>query len=285
MAATAAAAATAASVPDVPPAAALPAPPAPPHPGPEKCNYKNRLQEWTQRNYQKLPVYLTQSKGDPHQLVFRSTVEVGGKTFPSDRNHSRLKDAEQDAAKVACENLVTIDDPTDVLGLIEQGVVFCKSILNEFAVKTKATQPTYSVDRPKGLPPMTLFVSSVLFSGNTYTGEAATNKKDAEQKAARAAIKSILATNNTCMKEIIRSKKELIIAIASSGFNKETNAVTTVTPIIFVRAVGAACPTADQGANIITEADPSGQAVSGSKKRKKHRTTGQNVNHRSVRLA
>jgi hypothetical protein len=86
----------------------------------EKCNYKNRLQEWTQRNNQKLPVYLTQSKGDPHQLVFRSTVEVGGKTFPSDHNHSRLKDAEQDAAKVACKNLVTIDDPTDVLGLIEQ---------------------------------------------------------------------------------------------------------------------------------------------------------------------
>jgi hypothetical protein len=94
---------------------------------------------------------------------------------------------------------------------------------------------------------------------------------------------AVAATNNTCMKEIIRSKKELIIAIASSGFNKETNAVTTVTPIIFVPAVGAACPTADQGANIITEADPSGQAVSGSKKRKKHRTTGQNVNHRSVR--
>ncbi|KAM0906392.1 hypothetical protein ACQ4PT_016811 [Festuca glaucescens] len=191
-------AAAAAAVPDAPPAAALRAPSAPPHPGPEKCNYKNRLQEWTQRNNQKLPVYLTESKGDPHQLEFRSTVQVGGKTFPSDHSHSRLKDAEQDAAKVACETLVTIDDdPTDVLGLIEQGVVFCKSILNEFAVKTKATQPTYSVDRPKGLPPMTLFVSSVLFAGKTYTGEAATNKKDAEQKAACAAVKSILG--NLCV--------------------------------------------------------------------------------------
>jgi dsRNA-specific ribonuclease len=71
-------------------------------------------------------------------------------------------------------------------------VVFCKSILNEFAVKSKATQPTYSINRPEGLPRITLFVSSVLFAGNTYTGEAATNKKDAEQKAARAAVKSIL---------------------------------------------------------------------------------------------
>ena len=37
-----------------------------------------------------------------------------------------------------------------------------------------------------------MFVASVVFNGNTYTGEAASNKKDAEQNAARAAIKSIL---------------------------------------------------------------------------------------------
>jgi dsRNA-specific ribonuclease len=70
-------------------------------------------------------------------------------------------------------------------------VVFCKSILNEFALKSKAIQPTYSSNQ-EGLAHITLFVSSVLFAGNTYTGEAATNKKDAEQKAACAAIKSIL---------------------------------------------------------------------------------------------
>lgn len=70
--------------------------------------------------------------------------------------------------------------------------MFCKSILHEFAVKTKADQPTYSADHPEGVSPMTLFVSSVLFAGNTYTGEAAISKKDAEQKAARVAVKSIL---------------------------------------------------------------------------------------------
>ena len=76
--------------------------------------------------------------------------------------------------------------------------MFCKSILHEFAVKTKATPPTYSVDRPEGpLAPMNLFVSSVLFAGNTYPGEAATNKKEAGQKAARLAVKSILG--NLCV--------------------------------------------------------------------------------------
>ena len=50
---------------------------------------------------------------------------MGGKPFPSDQCHSRLKDAEQDAAKVAYEILVTIDDdPTDLLGLIDQVFFF-----------------------------------------------------------------------------------------------------------------------------------------------------------------
>ncbi|XP_044402727.1 double-stranded RNA-binding protein 4 isoform X1 [Triticum aestivum] len=247
-------AAAAAPVPGAIPAAAPAAPSAQPHPVPDKCtNYKNHLQEWTQRNDQKLPAYNTESKRDHHRLEFRSTVEVGGERFQSARNHSRRKDAEQDAARVAYEILVTKtvndDDHTDALGLIDQGVVFCKSILHEFAVKTKVDQPTYSADHPEGVSPMTLFVSSVLFAGNTYTGEAATCKKDAEQKAARVAVKSILATKNTCMHQIVRSKKELIIAITSSGFNKERGVVSqencnaptnAITPIKFVPAGEAA---------------------------------------------
>uniref|UniRef100_A0ACD6A048 Uncharacterized protein n=1 Tax=Avena sativa TaxID=4498 RepID=A0ACD6A048_AVESA len=281
------AATAAAALPDAPPAAALPAPSAPQHPFPDKCpSCKNRLQEWTQQNNQKFPVYDTELKGELHQPEFRSTVKVAGERFPSDHSHSRLKDAEQDAARVAYENLVTKrtnDDQKDLLGLIDQDVMFCKSILNEFAVKTKATQPTYSVDRPEGLAPMALFVSSVSFAGNIYTGGAARNKKDAEQKAARAAVISILATNNTFMRQIIRSKKQQIIAITSAGLNKgrgvsqencnaPTNAITAVAPITFVRAGGAACATAD----------PSAQAVSDCKKRKKHRTAELDVTHRNM---
>lgn len=93
----------------------------------------------------------------------------------------------------------------------------------------------------------------------------------------------VAATKNTCMHQIVRSKKQLIIAITSSRFNKErgvvsqencnapTNAITTVAPINFVRAGEAAGLTADQGENIFSEADPCAQAVSDSEKRKKHR--------------
>ena len=91
----------------------------------DKCtNYKNHLQAWTQRNNQNLPAYYTESKRDHHRLEFRSTVMVGGERFQSARNHSRRKDAEQDAARVAYEILVTKtvndDDHTDALGLIDQ---------------------------------------------------------------------------------------------------------------------------------------------------------------------
>ena len=103
---------------------------------------------------------------------------------------------------------------------------------------------------------------------------------------------AVTAANNKCMKEIIRSKKEQIIAI-TSAFNKERavsqencnapeNAITTVPLIKFVRAAGAACATTDQGANIIPAAGPSAQAISGSKKRK-NRSTRQNVTHPNIR--
>jgi dsRNA-specific ribonuclease len=39
---------------------------------------------------------------------------------------------------------------------------------------------------------MPSFISSVSFAGNIYTGEAARKKKEAEQRAARSAVISIL---------------------------------------------------------------------------------------------
>ncbi|KAM0927520.1 hypothetical protein ACQ4PT_002932 [Festuca glaucescens] len=216
-------AATAASaVLNAPPAAALPAPP---HPAPEKWpSYKNLLQEWAHKNNKQLPLYHPELEGQVHQPQFRSTMEVGGERFRSQHSHSRRKDAEKDAARVAYLDLavkIIDDDDTDLLGLIEQDVIFCKSILSDFAAKTKATPPTYSLDCLEGLEHMPLFVSSVSFDGNIYTGEAARKKKDAEQRAARSAVISILATKNPCMQQILRSKKQQIIAITSAGINKE----------------------------------------------------------------
>ncbi|KAM0927522.1 hypothetical protein ACQ4PT_002933 [Festuca glaucescens] len=188
-------------------------------------SYKNLLQEWAHKNNKQLPVYHPELEGKVHQPQFRSTVEVGGEWFRSQHSHSRRKDAEKDAARVAYVDLavkiIDDDDDTNFLGLIEQDVIFCKSILSDFAAKTKATLPTYSLDCVEGLEHMPLFVSSVSFDGNIYTGEAARKKKDAEQRAARSAVISILATKNPCMQQILRSKKHQIIAITSARINKE----------------------------------------------------------------
>ncbi|KAL6662026.1 hypothetical protein ACP70R_001410 [Stipagrostis hirtigluma subsp. patula] len=266
-------------------AAADAAPPAPPHPAiPEQYMYKNRLQQIAQRAHKKLPVYDIEMEGELHQPKFRCTVEVDGERFSSTRSYGRRKEAEQDAARVAYDTLVKRGkgDAKEVFELIDQDVVFCKSILHEFAVKTKTSQPSYSVAPLE--KPMTLFVASVVFDGKTYTGEAAVSKKDAEQKAARAAVKSILDTGNTCMMEIIMSKKNFITAIAS-----QTKTITTFAPIKFTRPVAYAAyggsdhvipesqhehssPISVQGPNIVPAADPSAnasaKAVTGSKKRK-----------------
>ncbi|TVU06307.1 hypothetical protein EJB05_49514 [Eragrostis curvula] len=158
----------------------------------EQHMHKNRLQQFAQRTYQKLPIYNVECEGEYHLLKFKCTVEVGGQLFSSTQSFSRRKEAEQDAARVAYETLVTTDVATvgEALELIDQGVVFCKSILNEFAVKKKTMGPSYTIAPQE--KPMTLFVASVVFDGRTYTGEAAISKKVAEQKAARAAVKSIL---------------------------------------------------------------------------------------------
>lgn len=51
-------------------------------------------------------------------------------------------------------------------------------------------KPTYTTVQPEGLLPV--FVSSLVFNGVTYTGDAGRNKKEAEQLAARTVILSIL---------------------------------------------------------------------------------------------
>jgi len=245
--------------------------------------HKNRLQEFCVQTHKKLPIYKVELEGEYHQPKYKCTVEVDGKQFSSTGTFSRKKEAEQDAARLAYEILSTIGegDIKEVFGLLDQDAVFCKSILYEFAVKTKTTRPTYSIVRLE--KPFTMFVASVVFNGNIYNGESASNKKDAEQNAARAAIKSILATDNSCMIGIIRSKKHLITAIKSSR-----SIPTTFTPIEFTRPVAYAAygeldpvtpmsldesPSLGvQGHSIVpvvgTSANPSAKAVTGSKKRK-----------------
>ncbi|XP_077244018.1 uncharacterized protein LOC143884375 [Tasmannia lanceolata] len=174
--------------------------------------HKNRLQEYAQRSAIPLPIYHTFNEGSPHAPRFRSTVIIDGATYTSSHTFQHRKAAEQDVAKFALDNISRkIKD--EGCPLIAEDTVFCKSILNEFAVKMNVEMPKYNTTQSEGLLPV--FVSSLSFDGTSYTGGAGKNKKEAEQMAARTAIQSILGNSGsgTTLSQIIKSKIKLYHAI------------------------------------------------------------------------
>ncbi|KAG5552784.1 hypothetical protein RHGRI_010773 [Rhododendron griersonianum] len=150
--------------------------------------YKNRLQEYTKRLGLPSPVYQTTNEGFQHALRFRSTILVDGLSYTSIDTFLQRKTAEQYASRVALDELTRVVHGFS-LSLI-QDTIFCKSILNEYAVKMDLEMPTYTTIQPGGVLPV--FVSNLLFNGATYTSELAKSKKEAEQLVARAVIQSIM---------------------------------------------------------------------------------------------
>ena len=68
-------------------------------------DYKSNLQEFSQRNYKKLPVYnVVEETGPPHRKVFRIRVEVGGE-YTGEGEGTSKKEAEQNAALDLMEKL------------------------------------------------------------------------------------------------------------------------------------------------------------------------------------
>ncbi|ONK55143.1 uncharacterized protein A4U43_UnF7180 [Asparagus officinalis] len=180
----------------------------------EQFMNKNRLQEFAQKSRLPLPVYRTENEGYQHTPLFRSSVTVDGITFTSPNTFLQRKAAEQDAAKLALESLSRKIDISSIL----EDATFAKSMLHEYAMKMSLEKPTYQTSQATGsIHPM--FISSTIFNGQTYTGDPGRNKKEAEQMAARAAIKSILANSDSQspMLEVIRSKKKLCAAFFKSN--------------------------------------------------------------------
>ncbi|KAL4613866.1 hypothetical protein ACB092_07G012600 [Castanea dentata] len=174
--------------------------------------YKNHLQDYTQRSAIPQPIYQTMSEGPFNAIRFRSTVEVGGATYTSPNTFLHKKAAEQDVAKIALEHISkSIRD--EGCPLVHEDTVFCKAILNEFALKMNLDKPTFNTVQPEGLLPD--FISTSVFNGVCYTGTHGRNKKEAEQLAARAVIISLLGNSGsgTILTEIIKSKEKLYAAL------------------------------------------------------------------------
>ncbi|KAJ8567419.1 hypothetical protein K7X08_019627 [Anisodus acutangulus] len=184
--------------------------------------HKSRLQEFTQQSSLDFPVYQTFSLDSPHVPLFRSSVLVDRFWYTSPSTFSHKKAAEQDAVRVA---LISMKDKMKHEGcpLIREDTLFCKSIMNEYAIKMNLEKPTYQTVQYGAMPPV--FKSTLVFNGTHYMGETGKKKKEAEQLAARAVVISILDSNSgTLMLEIIKSKRKLYAALGNIQDTGDFNA-------------------------------------------------------------
>ncbi|XP_060192312.1 double-stranded RNA-binding protein 1-like isoform X1 [Lycium barbarum] len=200
----------------------------------EENMHKNRLQEFTQRSSLDRPVYHTHNLGTQHAPLFRSSVLVDGFWYTSPGAYSHLKAAEQEAAKVALISAKEKEKEKmkhDGCPLVREDTVFCKSIMNEYAVKMNLEKPTYQTVQSVAMLPV--FKSTAVFNGACYTGETGKNKKEAEQLAARAAVLSILETDSdTVMLEIIKSKRKLYAVLGKVQDTGDVNAGVMPTELV-----------------------------------------------------
>uniref|UniRef100_A0A7N2MX72 DRBM domain-containing protein n=1 Tax=Quercus lobata TaxID=97700 RepID=A0A7N2MX72_QUELO len=235
---------------------------------PEQLMYKNRLQEYAQRSAIQLPMYKTVNEGSQHAPKFRSTVVVDGQIYTSPNTFLQRKIAEQDVSKLALEHISKKikDERYPLTPLICENTVFCKSILNEFAVKMTLQKPVYNTVQTEGLPPV--FISSLIFNGVCYNGEPGRNKKEAEQLAARAVILSHLGQSGSgiILSEIIKSKGKLYAALHKVKDRSHAN-ISAVPQGPSIRAMEVAIPGASSRTQVRTELkvpppEPSTQLIS-----------------------
>lgn len=224
---------------------------------PEQLMYKNRLQEYAQRSAIQLPMYKTVNEGSQHAPKFRSTVVVDGQIYTSSNTFLQRKIAEQDVSKLALEHISKKikDERCPLTPLICENTVFCKSILNEFAVKMNLQKPIYNTVQTEGLPPV--FISSLVFDGVCYDGEPGRNKKEAEQLAARAVILSHLGKSGSgiILSEIIKSKGKLYAALQKVKDRSNAN-ISAVPQGPSIPAMEVAIPGASSRTQFCTELKP-----------------------------
>ncbi|KAL2938897.1 Double-stranded RNA-binding protein 4 [Bienertia sinuspersici] len=169
--------------------------------------FKNKLQEYTQKWGLEFPAYRTSNEGFPHAPKFRSTVFVDGVEYTSKQTFRHLKEAEQDAAKLAYECIICNAQQLDAKTLLSEDPKSNKLILNEYAYKQHLGKPTYKTYPSDG--PLPVFVSTVTVAGKSFTGDGGKSKKDAEQFAALAALRSLLGTDSgAVLNQMLRLKRD-----------------------------------------------------------------------------
>ncbi|XP_019157490.1 PREDICTED: uncharacterized protein LOC109154071 isoform X2 [Ipomoea nil] len=143
--------------------------------------YKNLLQQYAQKQNITLPEYSCETEGPKHSRRFRSKVAFGGKVFESQEFFSTLKEAEQTVAKIALEAL----SPQET----QKGAGLYKTLLQQLEQKQGGLFPVYKTIQ-SGPTHDATFMATVAVGGETYQGQVAKSKKQAEMSAAEVAYNS-----------------------------------------------------------------------------------------------
>ncbi|KAL3642799.1 HLA class II histocompatibility antigen, DR beta 4 chain [Castilleja foliolosa] len=170
--------------------------------------YKNQLQQYAQKKNFALPVYTTEAEGPPHSRRFKSSVSVDGKSYETLEFFTTLKEAEQAAARVACQ-VLSVD------AIQEDGGLY-KNLLQELAQKKGLLCPVYE-SVSSGLPHMPLFVSTVEIGSRIVRGAEAKTKKQAEMNAAKAAYCALMESCPSTGSSSVPSTVECVVA---DGFSQ-----------------------------------------------------------------
>ncbi|XP_020548597.1 double-stranded RNA-binding protein 4-like [Sesamum indicum] len=140
--------------------------------------YKNLLQQYAQKQNLDFPVYTSEAEGPPHARRFKSRVCLDGKSYETFEFFPTLKEAEQAAAKVACQ-VLSVD-------VVQENAGLYTNLLQEFAHKNGLLCPLYETVS-SGLSHRLVFVSKVEIGSDTFLGAEAKTKKLAEINAAKVA--------------------------------------------------------------------------------------------------
>ncbi|XP_018623270.1 double-stranded RNA-binding protein 4-like isoform X2 [Nicotiana tomentosiformis] len=169
--------------------------------------YKNRLQQYAQKQNLTLPVYSSELDGPPHACRFRSKVTIDGKTYETQEFFSTLKEAEHAAAKGAFESLALND--------IQEDEGLYKTLLQELAQKEGLLFPVYDTARA-GPPHAPTFSSTVEVGGGTFQGQEAKTKKQAEMNAAKVAYNALVKRKGSQI-DLPDGNLKSILGVASSS--------------------------------------------------------------------
>lgn len=155
--------------------------PPPPPPAVNQLPYKSQLQIYAQKHLIDLPIYTAVRQGAAHAPFFRAQVVVGGKTFNGALSFKTLKEAENDVAKTALMFLQKEENDTT-----QDNMVSYKILLLELTQKERLGAPVYKTGS-NGTSHMPLFSSIVEIGDDSFFGEVAKTKKQAEMNAAKVA--------------------------------------------------------------------------------------------------